>query len=414
MDKKFYQMSTDERIEILDASQETQEILKQMSLDKDIANNLIENQISEIELPLGVAQNFIVNHHSYQVPMATEEPSVIAAASNGAKIAGDFKAVVEQRLMRGQIVFYEVKQSSDIIEKIQESHTEILRKAENVYPSIITRGGGLREVSTRNFSKEKFLSVDFKIDVKDAMGANIVNSILEGISELFREWFPEENILFSILSNYATESLVTAQCTIPVEHLSKIGNGREVAEKIVQASRFSKIDPYRAATHNKGIMNGINAVVLATGNDTRAIASGIHAFAAQKGSYQGLGKWELKENELYGELTVPLPVATVGGGIKILPKAQAALEILHVNKAEELAELIAAVGLAQNLAALRALVSEGIQRGHMSLQSRSLAMAVGAEADEIAILSAQLRQDKIMNQQIAEELLKKIRNKKAH
>lgn len=409
MEKKFYQMTPEERRQTLDLKEQTQEILRQMTLDEDVANNLIENQISEFELPMGLAQNFVINDKKYIIPFVTEEPSVVAAASNGAKIAGNFTAKITQRLMRGQIVFYDLQNASKITDKISVSTDEILSVAQTAYPSIVKRGGGLREISTRLFD-ENFLSVDFKIDVRDAMGANIVNSILESIAERFRLWFPEEKILFSILSNFATESLVKVSCKIPVKKLSKTDNGAEIADKIMAASRFAKLDPYRAATHNKGIMNGINAVVLATGNDTRAVAAGIHAFASSDGNYRGLATWRVSGDMLLGELELPLPVATVGGGVKVLPKAQAAMEILQITEAKELAKVIAAVGLAQNLAALRALVSEGIQQGHMSLQARSLALSVGAKGEEIAQLTQLLHQSKLMNQAIAEKLLTALRN----
>lgn len=409
MKKKFYQMSPAERLDFLDLKSETRQILEETVLDAALADNLIENQISEFELPMGLAQNFVINGKKFLVPMVTEEPSVIAAASNGAKIAGNFQTVLSERLMRGQIVFYDVDQADHLMQTIEENQAGIFRAAKEAYPSIIKRGGGLRQVSSRAFEAEGFVSVDFKVDVKDAMGANIVNAILEGVANLFRTWFPEQKILFSILSNYATESLVKVSCEIPVERLSKGNNGQEVAEKIQAASRFSKIDPYRAATHNKGIMNGINAVVLATGNDTRAVASGIHAYASKEGSYQGLAKWDVEDGLLLGSLELPLPVATVGGAVKVLPKAQAALELLEITEAKELAQVMAAVGLAQNLAALRALVSEGIQQGHMSLQVRALAMTVGAKDEEITILSEKLRREKVMNQSIAEKLLLEIR-----
>lgn len=409
MKKKFYQMSPAERLDFLDLKSETRQILEETVLDAALADNLIENQISEFELPMGLVQNFVINGKKFLVPMVTEEPSVIAAASNGAKIAGNFQTVLSERLMRGQIVFYDVDQADHLMQTIEENQAGIFRAAKEAYPSIIKRGGGLRQVSSRAFEAEGFVSVDFKVDVKDAMGANIVNAILEGVANLFRTWFPEQKILFSILSNYATESLVKVSCEIPVERLSKGNNGQEVAEKIQAASRFSKIDPYRAATHNKGIMNGINAVVLATGNDTRAVASGIHAYASKEGSYQGLAKWDVKDGLLLGSLELPLPVATVGGAVKVLPKAQAALELLEITEAKELAQVMAAVGLAQNLAALRALVSEGIQQGHMSLQVRALAMTVGAKDEEITILSEKLRREKVMNQAIAEKLLLEIR-----
>ncbi|WEA13016.1 hydroxymethylglutaryl-CoA reductase, degradative [Lactococcus garvieae] len=408
MKKKFYQMSPAERLDFLDLKSETRQILEETVLDVVLADNLIENQISEFELPMGLAQNFVINGKKYLVPMVTEEPSVIAAASNGAKIAGNFQTVLSERLMRGQIVFYDVEQADHLMQTIEENQAGIFRAAKEAYPSIFKRGGGLRQVSSRAFEAEGFVSVDFKVDVKDAMGANIVNAILEGVANLFRTWFPEQKILFSILSNYATESLVKVNCEIPVERLSKENNGQEVAEKIQAASRFSKVDPYRAATHNKGIMNGINAVVLATGNDTRAVASGIHAYASKEGSYQGLAEWYVKDGLLFGSLELPLPVATVGGAVKVLPKAQAALELLEITEAKELAQVMAAVGLAQNLAALRALVSEGIQQGHMSLQVRALAMTVGAKDEEITILSEKLRQEKVMNQERAEKLLREI------
>ncbi len=409
MKKKFYQMSPAERLDFLDLKSETRQILEETVLDVALADNLIENQISEFELPMGLAQNFVINGKKYLVPMVTEEPSVIAAASNGAKIAGNFQTVLSERLMRGQIVFYDVEQADPLMQTIEENQAGIFRAAKEAYPSIFKRGGGLRQVSSRAFEAEGFVSVDFKVDVRDAMGANIVNAILEGVANLFRTWFPEQKILFSILSNYATESLVKANCEIPVERLSKGNNGQEVAEKIQAASRFSKVDPYRAATHNKGIMNGINAVVLATGNDTRAVASGIHAYASKEGRYQGLAEWYVKDGLLFGSLELPLPVATVGGAVKVLPKAQAALELLEITEAKELAQVMAAVGLAQNLAALRALVSEGIQQGHMSLQVRALAMTVGAKDEEITILSEKLRQEKVMNQARAEKLLREIR-----
>ena len=409
MKKKFYQMSPAERLDFLDLKSETRQILEETVLDVALADNLIENQISEFELPMGLAQNFVIKGKKYLVPMVTEEPSVIAAASNGAKIAGNFQTVLSERLMRGQIVFYDVEQADHLMQTIEENQAGIFRAAKEAYPSIFKRGGGLRQVSSRAFEAEGFVSVDFKVDVKDAMGANIVNAILEGVANLFRTWFPEQKILFSILSNYATESLVKVNCEIPVERLSKENNGQEVAEKIQAASRFSKVDPYRAATHNKGIMNGINAVVLATGNDTRAVASGIHAYASKEGSYQGLAEWYVKDGLLFGSLELPLPVATVGGAVKVLPKAQAALELLEITEAKELAQVMAAVGLAQNLAALRALVSEGIQQGHMSLQVRALAMTVGAKDEEITILSEKLRQEKVMNQERAEKLLREIR-----
>ncbi|MGX7133415.1 MULTISPECIES: hydroxymethylglutaryl-CoA reductase, degradative [Enterococcus] len=407
---KFYELSPEERLAKLvrekKVSPETKLEFEKAGLDTAIANHLIENQIGDFSIPLGVALNLSVNEKKYVVPMATEEPSVIAACSNGGKLCGDFQGEIQQRLMRGQIVFQEVENPEEVRTEIEARQAEIKEKAAASYPSIIKRGGGLHSLTTRQVGT--FVSVDLLIDVKDAMGANIVNTILEGVATTFRDWFPEEDILFSILSNYATESLVNVSCRIPVDRLAK-KNGKAVAEKIAAASQYAALDPYRAVTHNKGIMNGINGVVLATGNDTRAVAAGCHAYAARNGSYQGLSHWQVEGDFLLGTIELPLAIATVGGATRVLPKAQAALALLDVQSAEELAQVIAAVGLAQNLAALRALVTEGIQQGHMSLQARSLALSVGAIGNEIVRLSDQLQQEPIMNQETAVKLLTQLR-----
>lgn len=419
-DKKFYELSPAERLQELENQQkissETKQQLSQMMLAEDTANHLIENQISEIELPMGVGMNLKVDGKAYVVPMATEEPSVIAAMSNGAKMAGEIHTQSKERLLRGQIVF-SAKNPNEIEQRIAENQALIFERAEQSYPSIVKREGGLRRIALRHFPADSqqesadqstFLSVDLFVDVKDAMGANIINAILEGVAALFREWFPNEEILFSILSNLATESLVTAVCEVPFSALSKRG-GATVAQKIVQASLFAKTDPYRAVTHNKGIMNGVEAVMLATGNDTRAVSAACHCYAARTGSYQGLTDWTIESDRLVGEITLPLAIATVGGATKVLPKAQAALEISDVHSSQELAALAASVGLVQNLAALRALVSEGIQKGHMSMQARSLAIAVGAEKAEIEQVAEKLRQNPPMNQQQALRFLGEIR-----
>ncbi|ALS38849.1 3-hydroxy-3-methylglutaryl-CoA reductase [Enterococcus rotai] len=416
--RKFYQLSREERLQKLEDAgtidrESKNELLYNVALPADIANNLIENQISEISIPLGIAQNFVVNDAEFVIPMATEEPSVIAAASNGArivKIAGGFRASVSQRLMRGQIVFYDVEDENELRRLIESREAEIFEVARQSYPSIIKRGGGLEKMSIRWLAASQFLSLDLFIDVKDAMGANIVNTILEAVAERLQQELPNEKILFSILSNYSTESLVTATCEIPFSLLNKGEiSGKLVAEKIVQASELAKVDPYRAATHNKGIMNGIDAVVLATGNDTRAIAAACHAYAVKEGQYRGLSCWSMKEETLVGTLTVPLAIATVGGATNVLPKAKIALEILKVDSAISLMEVIAALGLAQNLAALKALVTEGIQKGHMSMQSRSLALTVGAIGDEVGKVTALLENQKPLNQEIARAILKKVR-----
>lgn len=416
-DKKFYQLSKEERLTFLQKkgtlSLENRQELENMSLAEDVANNLIENQISEMAVPMGVVPDALVNNKHYQIPMATEEPSVIAACSNGFKMlqkSGGIQSQLSEGLLTGQIVFMNVTNQTTIKDRLEHSSNEIFIQAENSYPSIVKRGGGLKRIQVRQFPEDaSYLSVDLLVDTKDAMGANILNSILEGVADLFRQWFDEE-ILFSILSNYATESLVTANCTIPFAHLSKTGDlasGKIVAKKIAAASTLAQLDPYRATTHNKGIMNGIDAVVLATGNDTRAVAAAAHAYAVNQ-TYRGLSQWELVENGLKGTLKLPMAIGTVGGAIRVLPKAQAALGILNVATAKELAEIIAAVGLAQNLAALRALVTVGIQQGHMSLQARSLAMSIGAKGAEIEIIAEKLKTG-LMNQEQALNFLTDLR-----
>lgn len=410
---KFYQMTRAQRLAILKAenqlSAETVATFNTTALPETVADHLIENQISEVELPLGVVRGLQVNGRSYTVPMATEEPSVIAACSNGAKIAGEFTATITQRLMRGQIVFYDVIDPQSIENFVAQQQEAIFAAAEQAYPSIIKRGGGLQSVAVRVLPAG-FVSLDAFIDVKDAMGANIVNSILEGIAALCRQKLSEE-ILFAILSNLATESLVTVTCQIPVARLSKTGQGPEIAAKIAKAATYGQLDPYRGATHNKGIMNGIDGVILATGNDTRAVAAAIHAYASLSGSYRGLSSWQVEEDRLVGRMRLPLAIASVGGATKVFPKAKAALALLGISDAKELAQVVAAVGLAQNLAALRALVSEGIQKGHMSLQSRSLALSIGATGEEVQQVSEALKEKGQMNQASAQEILQRLRNK---
>lgn len=414
MGKKFYQLLPNERLAQLEEqgkiTVEMKQELEKVVLDSQVANHLIENQISEFPIPLGVALNVIVNQKEYLVPLATEEPSVIAACSNGSKMvaaAGGFTSEMLTKDLRGQIVFMNVRDATLIKTTIESQQEAIFQQAKKSYPSIVARGGGLKQVFVRTFTEDSsFVSVDFVMDTKDAMGANMMNTMLEGVANLFRSWFDEE-ILFSILSNYATEAILTTRCLVPFEQLGR-ENGREVAEKIAAASTYAQLDPYRAATHNKGIMNGMEALVLATGNDTRAFSAAAHAYAAKSGRYKGLSRWTMSEEGLEGELALPLALGTVGGATKVLPKAQVALQILAVSSAKELAEVAGAVGLAQNLAALRALVSEGIQKGHMSLQARSLAISVGASGDEVQKVADRLKLG-LMNEANARQILEELR-----
>lgn len=409
--KKFYQMSRTERLAKLVkekklSAHEAARLKSETVLPEKIANNLIENQISECSIPLGVAQNFVINGKKKLIPMATEEPSVIAAASNAGKIiakAGGFQTRVINQDMVGQVVLRNIKDFETVKKTINENQGLLFAAAEKSYPSIYQRGGGLQSINVRTF-EEGYLSLDLVVDTKDAMGANILNTMLEAVAQELRQLIPNVDILFSILSNYATESLIEARCEIPLKQLTP-----EVAEQIAAASEYSKLDPYRAATHNKGIMNGIDAVVLATGNDTRAVAAACHAYAARNGRYEGLTDWFIKEDKLIGKLALPMKVGIVGGATKVLPKAQLSLKLLEVSSAAELGEMIVAVGLAQNLAAVRALVTDGIQKGHMAMQSRSLAITAGATENEIPQVSRLLRRSEQMNLATAETIIKQLR-----
>lgn len=409
--KKFYQMTQTERLALLVkekklSEKEAAHLASETVLPEKIANNLIENQISEVSIPLGVAQNFVINGKKKVIPMATEEPSVIAAASNAGKIiakAGGLTTQVIGQAMTGQIVLRNVSDLAGTKKLLQQNDTLFFKTAETSYPSIYQRGGGLRSIAIRTFS-EGYLSLDLMVDTKDAMGANIVNTMLEAVAQEVRQLLPEADVLFSILSNYGTESLVEARCELPLDQISA-----ELAEKIAAASDYSKLDPYRAVTHNKGIMNGIDAIVLATGNDTRAVAAASHAYAARNGRYEGLSEWFIQGDKLIGRLIMPMKVGIVGGATKVLPKAQIALNLLEVTTAAELGEIIVAVGLAQNLAAIRALVTDGIQKGHMAMQSRSLAISAGATENEIAQVSKQLRRSERMNLATAETIIQQIR-----
>lgn len=409
--KKFYQMSQTERLAKLVkeekiTAKEAAQLANQMVLPEEVATNLIENQISEYSIPLGVAQNFVINGKEKLIPMVTEEPSVIAAASNAGKIiakAGGLTTHVLSQEMIGQIVLQNVTEVEKIKKILSENESLLFSAAQESYPSIYQRGGGLRAINIRTF-EAGYLSIDLVVDTKDAMGANILNTMLEAVAQELRELILDVDILFSILSNYATHALIEARCEIPVKHLTPA-----IAKKIVAASDYSKLDPYRAATNNKGIMNGIDAVVLATGNDTRAVAAACHAYAARNGRYEGLTDWSIQNDQLIGTLVLPLKVGIVGGATKVLPKAQLSLKLLEVSSAAELGEIIVAVGLAQNLAAVKALVTEGIQKGHMAMQSRSLAITAGATISEIPQVAKRLRNAQRMNLATAEEIIKNIR-----
>ena len=415
--KKSYQ----ERLELLKAqallSPERQESLEQdEQMSVTVADQLSENVVGTFSLPYSLVPEVLVNGQEYTVPYVTEEPSVVAAASYASKIikrAGGFTAQVHERQMIGQVALYQVVEPEQAQEKIASKKAELLELANQAYPSIVKRGGGARDLHIEQIKGETdFLVVYLHVDTQEAMGANMLNTMLEALKPVLEE-LSQGQSLMGILSNYATDSLVTASCRLAFRYLSRQKDqGREIAEKIVLASQFAQVDPYRAATHNKGIFNGIDAILIATGNDWRAIEAGAHAFASRDGHYQGLSQWtlDLEREELVGEMTLPMPVATKGGSIGLNPRVALSHELLGNPSAKELAQIIVSIGLAQNFAALKALVSIGIQQGHMKLQAKSLALLAGASESEVAPLVERLIADKTFNLETAQRYLENLRS----
>ena len=415
--KKSYQ----ERLELLKAqallSPERQESLEQdEQMSVAVADQLSENVVGTFSLPYSLVPEVLVNGQEYTVPYVTEEPSVVAAASYASKIikrAGGFTAQVHERQMIGQVALYQVADLEQAQEKIDGKKSELLELANQAYPSIVKRGGGARDLHVEEIKGETdFLVVYLHVDTQEAMGANMLNTMLEALKPVLEE-LSQGQSLMGILSNYATDSLVTASCHVAFRYLSRQKDqGREIAEKIALASQFAQSDPYRAATHNKGIFNGIDAILIATGNDWRAIEAGAHAFASRDGRYQGLSQWtlDLEREELVGEMTLPMPVATKGGSIGLNPRVALSHELLGNPSAKELAQLIVSIGLAQNFAALKALVSTGIQQGHMKLQAKSLALLAGASESEVAPLVERLIADKTFNLETAQRYLENLRS----
>ena len=415
--KKSYQ----ERLELLKAqallSPERQESLEQdEQMSVTVADQLSENVVGTFSLPYSLVPEVLVNGQEYTVPYVTEEPSVVAAASYASKIikrAGGFTAQVHERQMIGQVALYQVADLEQAQEKIDGKKSELLELANQAYPSIVKRGGGARDLHVEEIKGETdFLVVYLHVDTQEAMGANMLNTMLEALKPVLEE-LSQGQSLMGILSNYATDSLVTASCHVAFRYLSRQKDqGREIAEKIALASQFAQSDPYRAATHNKGIFNGIDAILIATGNDWRAIEAGAHAFASRDGHYQGLSQWtlDLEREELVGEMTLPMPVATKGGSIGLNPRVALSHELLGNPSAKELAQIIVSIGLAQNFAALKALVSTGIQQGHMKLQAKSLALLAGASENEVAPLVERLIADKTFNLETAQRYLENLRS----
>ena len=413
----FYKMTLEERrAKLADAASLTPEALLPFAiggLSPEAGDHMIENVIGLYSLPLGIALNFRVNGRDVLVPMTLEEPSVVAGASFMAKLAragGGFTATTTDPLMIGQMQVINITNLHEAKLKLYEHKAELLAEADSIDPVLKKFGGGARDLEVRVFEESPiggFLVIHLIYDVRDAMGANAVNTACERLAPQV-EAITGGKVHLRILSNLADRRIARARCTIPLKELAFDNfSGEEVRDGIIAAYAFAAVDPYRAATHNKGIMNGVDSVVIATGNDWRAIEAGAHAYAARSGKYASLSTWNQdKDGNLVGTLEMPMAVGIVGGATKVHPAAQASVKLMGVKTASELAQIIVSVGLAQNMAALRALATEGIQRGHMSLHARQVAIAAGASGDEIEKVAAQMVTEKVVRIDRAEDILK--------
>ncbi|RLE28859.1 hydroxymethylglutaryl-CoA reductase, degradative [Candidatus Acetothermia bacterium] len=410
----FYKLPIEERLRLLKdfaglTDEEVNILKKTGALELDSANRMIENVVGTTELPLGIATNFLINGKDYLIPMAIEEPSVVAAASYAAKLArpkGGFNTNSTEPIMIGQIQLVSVNDIEKAAQEILNKKEEIIELANKQDPILIKFGGGVKDVEVRkiNTKRGEMLVIHLLVDVRDAMGANAVNTMAEAVAP-FLEEITGGKARLRIISNLADRRIARAKAIWSKDIL-----GEELVEGILDAYAFAEADQYRCTTHNKGIMNGIDAVVIATGNDFRAVEAGAHSYAARNGRYQSLTKYYKNEDgDLVGEIELPVAVGTVGGATRTHPIAKIALKILGVKTAKELGEIIAAVGLAQNFAALRALASEGIQRGHMELHATNIAVLAGAKGDEIDEVAEQMIKEGNINVQRAKEILEEMK-----
>ncbi|MBU7042262.1 MAG: hydroxymethylglutaryl-CoA reductase, degradative [Theionarchaea archaeon] len=404
--KGFYKLSLEEKLDLVkefaDLADEDDSLLKGIGLQLEQAQRMIENVVGTFELPLGIAVNFIINGRDYLIPMVIEEPSVVAAASNAAKLArstGGFFTSSTDPIMIGQIQLVNVDSPFQAKHQILEHTAELIELANKQDPVLLRFGGGCRDVEVRVLDNGMVIT-HLLVDCRDAMGANAVNTMVEAVAPRIEE-ITGGTVYLRILSNLAIHRLARARVRYAKEVI-----GSETVDGIIEAYQFARIDPFRATTHNKGVMNGITAMVLATGNDTRAIESGAHSYAAITGSYTTLTHWEKDaQGDLLGTIEIPMAVGLVGGATRSHPVAQVAVKILGVKTAQELGEVMAAVGLAQNFAALRALATEGIQRGHMNLHAKNVAQAAGATGDLIEKVARQMVKEGTVRQDRAEEIL---------
>ena len=376
------------------------------------ADKMVENVIGMFQVPLGIATNFVIDGREVLIPMATEEPSVIAAASNGARMAreaGGFSTSCTGPVMRAIIQATGIADPFGAKQAILLHKDELTEMANGKDPMLIKYGGGVKDIEVHVIESRlgPMVVTHLIVDCRDAMGANAVNTMAEALAPQI-ERITGGRVYLRIISNLADKRLARARAVFRAEDIG----GPEVVEGIIQAAALAEVDPYRAATHNKGIMNGVTAVVLATGNDTRAVEAGAHAFASVKGRYQSLTRYERnKDGDLVATIELPVAVGLVGGATRVHPVAKSAVKILGVKTADDLSRIIAAVGLCQNFAALRALASEGIQRGHMSLHAKNVAVQAGAKCDLIEIIAARMAAERRINVDRAAELMKELEEK---
>lgn len=380
---------------------------KGRSLSLDQAEHLIENVVGLFSLPLGVATNFRIDGRDLVLPMAVEETSIIAAASAAAKWVrrnGGFQTRALGRMIIGQVQFPTVKDPKAFSKAVEDNREQLIDLANSVVPNLVARGGGIRDLQVRDLDRpdgEAMAVIHVLCDPCDAMGANLINQVCEALKGPLEE-LTSERVGLCILSNLVDTKLVEATCEIT-------DISPELGIAIEEATLFANLDPYRGATHNKGVMNGVDPILIATGNDWRAVEAGIHAYMSLKGRYRSITEWKYENGTLKGRFCAPIAVGTVGGVTRIHPTARISLKILGVHHAEDLARVCAAAGLAQNLAALRALCSEGIVKGHMRLHAANLAIAAGAQKDELPLVEQKLREESRITLSRAKELLEQVR-----
>ena len=423
---EFYKLSVEERVRtvhergLIDTADFRALATGQHTLDLDSADKMIENVVGVMGMPLGLGMNLVVNDQQYIVPMVVEEPSVVAAMSSASKLiraCGGFKAEATDPILIGQIQIVNLPDMEKAKQALRDRKQEVINLANSLHPNMVARGGGARDIELfvhpLPSSAKQMLVVHLLVDTRDAMGANLVNGMCEGVAPLV-ESITGGEVFLRILSNLTDRSLVRASCKIPVEQLAGRGySGTQARDGIIVAAEFAAVDPYRAATHNKGIMNGIDPVAIATGNDWRAIEAGAHAYAARGGRYSSLTDWWADEaGNLCGRIELPIKVGIVGAPIESNPTVALNLRLLGVKSAPELGQVMAAVGLAQNFAAIRALATEGIQKGHMTLHARSVVTAAGASKEIFDEVLERLIQSGVIKVWKAQELVAEVQDER--